>query len=354
MNSKYKVLQIGGSDKESKHSYFDLCPESPDGTKVIYFQYDNGAPGEGRIVICSADGKKPVNVPFTCYGNSHNVAAQQWINNDKVVFQFLEDNETYCGVYSISEGAFRKVSGGIRMFSDITGLGLFVAIESGDDMRGQAEQIVCSLDLNKNRIRKLFTLKDAAAIHPLRDKLSSLEGAYFKHTKWSPEGGKFITVFQYKPDALVKSIFVANADGSDLRYLCEFGHHPMWSRDSSYIYALRKLPEEGYNELLSYPIDGSEPYILLERVLGVHSSISPDNRYLVVDVFGWEKDGQGAILLYDLSVKDYEVLATFPLPDTTHSTGTHPHPVWSRNGKRVYFNAVHEEQARLFAVDLFA
>lgn len=349
MNSKYKVTQISGSEKEAKHSYFDLCPESPDGTKVIFFQYDKGSPGEGHIVICSLDGKDTINVPFTCYANSHSAAEQQWMNNDEVVFQFSENNETHCGVYSIREGTFRKTPGGIRMFSEINGLGLFITAEAGNSKK---KQTVCSIDINKNQIRELFTLKDAAAIHPFESKLPSIEDSYFKHTKWSPDGRKLFIVYTNRPDSRVKSIFLANADGSELSYLCEFGHHPMWSWDSSYIYAFRKLPERGYNELIAYPVDGSEPYTMLNRAPGVHSSISPDNRYLVTDVHNWEKDGQGAILLYDLQLKDYEVLVTFPLPDKSHETGTHPHPVWSRDGKRVYFNAIHEDKAGLFAVEL--
>lgn len=348
MNSKYKVMQISGSDMESKHSYFDLCPESPDGTKVSFFQFDKGAPGDGRIVICRPDGSGCINVPFTCRAGSHTAAEQQWMNNDEVVFQFSEDDKTYCGVYSISEGTLRKVPGGIRMFSDISGLGLFVDKKPG----GSAlEHAVCSIDLSSNQTRRLFTVKDLAAINPLADKIPNLEDVYLKHTKWSSDGKQFFTVFTNRPDNRVKSLFVANADGSNLRYLCEFGHHPMWSSDSSYIYAFRKLPEKGYNDLIAYPVDGSEPYIMLKHARGVHSSISPDNRYLVTDVHNWGKEGQGAILLYDLSAQDYEVLASFPLPDKSHETGTHPHPVWSRNGKRVYFNAMHEGQARLFAAE---
>jgi len=46
------------------------------------------------------------------------------------------------------------------------------------------------------------------------------------------------------------------------------------------------------------------------------------------------------------------VLARFATPDTTHETGVHPHPVWSRDGERVYFNVAETNVPHLYAIDL--
>ncbi len=79
------------------------------------------------------------------------------------------------------------------------------------------------------------------------------------------------------------------------------------------------------------------------------SGVSPAK--VVADVYR-RAQGEGAIVLLDVKSGGEEELVGMKLPDTTHETGCHPHPVWSRDGSRVYFNSTDCGTAQLYAVDL--
>ena len=65
------------------------------------------------------------------------------------------------------------------------------------------------------------------------------------------------------------------------------------------------------------------------------------------DVLRRPAPDEGGIILYDLRGRsprgdEHELLATFPLPDLTHETGVHPHPAFSHDVRRAYFNATED------------
>jgi hypothetical protein len=70
--------------------------------------------------------------------------------------------------------------------------------------------------------------------------------------------------------------------------------------------------------------------------------------------------GFAEILLSDLVTGEHEVLASFANAnantnaDYEHATGCHPHPVWSRDGKCIYFNAAESGLPYLYVIDLEA
>jgi len=110
--------------------------------------------------------------------------------------------------------------------------------------------------------------------------------------------------------------------------------------------------DQGGQELVAKGLDGREAKAILRGALGVHGTLSVDRRRLITDVYDWPEAGRAAILRYNLTTGDYEVLVRMALPDTTHKTGCHPHPVFSRDRKRVYFNSTNSGVPRLYAIEL--
>jgi len=91
-------------------------------------------------------------------------------------------------------------------------------------------------------------------------------------------------------------------------------------------------------------------------VSGDHPSVSPDGSLVVTDTlmtsFGGDRNEWG-IVLTDVKGTGQIVLHHF---DNSHGAKSwrvsHPHPVFSPDGKRIYFNVSDGEFTRLFVAEI--
>ena len=349
MESDLRIRRVSG-DAPAVHGYYDLCPESLDGRRVVYFEFAGKVPGPGSVVVARPDGSERRTVAEAVPGGAHTGALQQWADADTVVFNHRGDGGDTTVLICTSDGSRRELPGSARMVSPD---GRWALSHPPADRRS-----VALTGLQGGPRRELFTAEQALALHPGRDRVEKPEVLRFQNTKWSPDGASFLAVFTNEgyrrshPELpRVKSILVAEADGANLRYLKEFGHHPMWSPDGSFVYCFDRLPNGGQS-LVAQPADGGNPREIWPESPGVHATLTRDGSRVVADAFNWPARGRGGILLYNVASGDCRPLARFAMPDTTHETGCHPHPVWSRDQRRVYFNAAEDGTPHLYAIDL--
>jgi hypothetical protein len=76
------------------------------------------------------------------------------------------------------------------------------------------------------------------------------------------------------------------------------------------------------------------------------------------DAHFWPVKDRGAVLIHDLQTGETETMHETDCPivewQTSHPPKQvcHPHPVWSADGRRVYFNAVVNEMPQLCVADV--
>jgi len=351
MQANRDVRRISG-ELPAIHAYFDLPPESPDGAWVVYFEFTDGVPGPGDLVLVRPDGSERRVILEGRSGNAHSALTQQWVDANRLAFKEGQADEVTT-ILDVRDGGTRDIPGAIRMLSPDGGRAVTFVGEPDNPRR----RVVCVTDIESGEMTRLFDVQDALAIHPFADRIEQREGLIFMNAKWAPDGSQFFAVFNNEvyrrdhPDVIrVKSIVIAGADGSGLRYLKEIGHHPMWSPDGSSITSF-DFATEGGQDFIAQPVDSGEPCTILERATGVHPTLSADGRRILTDAF-YKDRKEAAILMYDTATGDYETLATFRSEDTTHETGCHPHPAWSRDESRAYFNAADDGTPHLYAMDL--
>ena len=86
--------------RHTMHSYFNTCPESPDGRYVLF--YASTAKDGHRGEVCMRDrksGEEKVLATNINAEDAHRVACQQWVSNGKrIVFHGERDGEwcTWC------------------------------------------------------------------------------------------------------------------------------------------------------------------------------------------------------------------------------------------------------------------
>lgn len=347
MQTATPCRRLSDPDHASIHAYYDCCPENPAGNRLACFRFDGPVPGRGRVEIRDRDGLLLEHAGQGAWGIGHVGAFPTWADDDAVLWVDGPDDgdadpRTY--LRELSRGHQRALPGRIRQFHPGSGRGLLQeCVHDAANPLGLTRSIAV-IDRAGDILGRLHlddchaSLRDPAAAPP-REQLSLM------NAKWSPDGSRFMAVYStepfrrrscVKPAAHYKVLVVAAADGGDVRFLGHCGHHPSWTPDGSGIIAYQR--RDGGQDLVRFDLASGEATTLLPGVPGVHPTLAPDGRSVVTDVFDREH-GRARILRCSLPGGGMEVLADFAHVDFAHSDGHHPHPVFSRDGQRIYFNA---------------
>ena len=96
------------------HSYYTTCPESPDGSRVIYFASSAADGQSGDVVMRDrASGEEKVLVSNLKVEDAHRVACQQWVSNgSRVVFHGQRGEEWFVGCVDLDTMKERTLATG--------------------------------------------------------------------------------------------------------------------------------------------------------------------------------------------------------------------------------------------------
>lgn len=342
------------------HRYYDVRCESPDGTRLLYFEFDGPVPGPGTVFVAHRDGSNAQAVgrcEGACYG--HVGANATWISDHQVWFMTGGQFHNQSRLVRLDTGSAQDLSANIRAFHEGTGLAALTVSDPAagtDEFTRRRRFRVDRLHVDSGAVSPLLTIEQAVAAHPQRDRLTP-ERMNFMNTKWSPDGATLSVVFTdqiycslTREPRRTKCLILVDADGGNVRYLTEFNHHPMWAPDSSFI--LAHHPGTDGQELRAHPVNGAASRVLLDSFVGIHTSLDRAMERVVTDAFDFEETGRGAVLLYELRTGRREVLAAGPHERHDHESGTHIHPQWSRDESRILFNLAADGTPQLYAVDV--
>ncbi len=359
MKSDYSLKQLSAG-AAAVHRYYDTPCESPDGDRILYFRFDGPIPGPGEVVVAGRDGADPralARVDADCLG--HVGAQATWVDRETVSYAADGARASVTVIASLNGGGTREVRGGIRQFHPDARRAVVnrAGAAPGDELSWKRKTIVESVDCDSGDVLPLLTVEQAAAAHPAGNVDPSRMN--LMNTKWSPDGTRLFAVFtdeiyarHHCEKRTIKSLILVNADGSDVRYLGEFTHHPIWSPDGAAVIAHLRNERFGGQDLVSLPLDGSGTRTLIAGYAGVHSTPNRAGTKVITDAFRSPAEGGASILRYDLESGEAEVLCSGAHRDFDHNTGCHPHPQWSADEKRVYFNMADSGSPQLYALEL--
>lgn len=357
------------------HAYFNTCPESPDGTHVLFYASSafDGEHGEIRIRH-RATGKETVLARAIHAEDAHRAVCQQWVSHGRrVVYHGQRDERWFVAVVDVETGEERilahdRLAGWGRPDADVVPLyGLhwnpgryrdleLVDVASGDIVTAVTADAVQS------------TYPDFIAAHLLR----TLPGAADEPIGSSARKTFSIFFPVLSPDRQRVFFKLATPGGGDPRsgkastrlglvcydlaeqrflYLNEKWGHPSWHPDS------RTIVEAGH---LLFDSDTGEYRRIpdLPPCRGDHPSVSPDGKLLVTDTtldrFGGEA-AQWGILVADVRGGKYAMIHRFDNSQGARSwRRSHPHPVFSPDGRRIYFNVSDGRWTRLHVAEIAA
>ncbi len=363
-----KISQVvPGAECHTIHTYFNISPESPDGKHVLYFASSTPEGHEGEVRILErADGKEKVLARNLTTEDAHRVACQQWCNGGKhVVYHDFRKGKWIVLAIDIASKK-EKVLVEDRQLGIVNAGGKWIPVygchwnpgphrdlelinvETGESKTPLTAEQVCAeypewlnKEFGNGRISIFFPVLSHDGSKVMIKIACGNGGNDFRTPEASHRNGKIIF-------DLEKSCFIRRYD--------TWGH-PSWHPDSKRIFGVIPDPKTKENKnYLSDPQTGEEIRIIPASPSD-HPSFSPDGRFFVTDAnIGWRsygKPGENAIFLASTSKDEYDMIDRFiNTGGATSWRQPDPHPVFSLDSRRIYYNVSSGKWTRLHVAEI--
>ena len=339
------------------HSYFNTCPESPDGKQVLFFA--SAAHDGQRGEVCLRDratGKETVLARDLNVEDAHRVACQQWVSQGhRVVYHGERAGGWFTAAVDVDTGKERilaqdRLAGWGQPQSDLVPLyGLHWNPGSHRDLE--------LVNVETGAIRTAVTAEAVRGAYP-----DWIGKAY---------GEQPVSIFfpVLSPDLHRVFFKMAAASGGDARstaasqrqglvcydlehaqFLClrqKWGH-PAWHPDS------RTIVEAG-NLLIDSKTGAAQHIPGLPGFGAGHPSASPDGKLMVTDTLMDRVGGSAqewGVVVADMCGTNHVGIHHFDNSQGAASwRRSHPHPVFSPDGRRIYFNVSSGPWTQLYVAE---
>ena len=377
--SGVKISAVSPKDgRHTIHSYFNTCPESPDGTRVLFYSSTAKDGHRGEVVVRDrASGEEKIVATNINAEDAHRVACQQWVSGGRrVVFHGERDGEwnTWCvDLDTMKERvlAHNQLAGWGRPNADIIPLysphwklGAHPDLDLINVATGEKTTSV-TVDALKQAypdwFAKAFGEGRPSIFFPILS--PDLKRVFFKMALKTGEDPRS------KSASAREGLVCYSIAEKRFLYMNPKWGHPSWQPDSRHITEMHfTVFDSNDGSMKANPgmptkaararatAEGKPaPEFPLRDVSGDHPSVSPDGKIVVTDTIMTSFDGarnEWGVVLADTKGTGQIVLHHF---DNTHGAKSwrvsHPHPVFSADGKRIYFNVSDGEFTRLFVAE---
>jgi outer membrane protein assembly factor BamB len=338
----------------SIHAYFNCSPESPDGKRVVLFTSSSKDGHEGQVrVIHRHDGSQAVLADNIVAEDAHRAACQQWNSGGKrVVYHNLQGDEWVVVAIDVDTGKRRVLArnrhvgfgapGGTVV--PVVGLhwspGQHTGLELIDTGTGAARTVVTADAVRKafpDDVKALFGERPISIYFPVMSpdgnrvffKLATSLGGDFRSKQASQREG--LICFDLR-------------DGKLLWMHRRWGH-PAWHRDGVQLINVGPVTIDAVTgEVKGH--SGFPPFP------GSHPSFSPDGLFTTDAIVESKPASVWSVVVGDLVLGKSHVLHRFDNSQGAASwRRSHPHPVFSADGKRLYFNVSADRWTRLYVAE---
>lgn len=346
------------ASRHSIHAYFNACPESPDGRHVLYYSSDvpDGESGELRVLERST-GRETVIARDLKVEDAHRAACQQWSAGGKyVLYHNLRDGRWSVHAVELATGQDRVLAMDRQLgFGSATGRlapvygchwnpGPYRDLELIDVVGGTAVVAVTAAETVARYgdwIERKLGSRDLTIFFPVMSPDETK--VFFKPCV--PGGG---LSFRGMSVSKREGKLVYDLGRKQFLGLIDQWGHPSWSPDSAAIF------EKG--NFLQDPSATKPVRRFAPSCFSDHPTLSPDGRSFVTDAdvskrpFG--RPGAWAIGVGSTKRDEYVVVDVFDNTQGARSwRHNHPHPVFSADGRRLYYNVNDGPWTRLMVAE---
>ncbi|MDB6074431.1 MAG: hypothetical protein JWO89_2071, partial [Verrucomicrobiaceae bacterium] len=341
-----KVSQVSTvPGRHTMHTYYLTNPESPDGKRVLFYASTDPKGHIGQVcIIDRATGKETVLADNVHTEDAHRVACQQWLSGGKrVVFHevigkrwrvVVVDMDTLAKTVIAEDHqlAFGQPNGDwVPMYGCHWNPGPYRDLEVWDAATGKTRTMVRIAEVEAKYgawLNKEFVGKPTSIFEPTLS--PDLKRVFFKIAAGNG-GDDYMTKAASHRQGLVCYSFEKNA----LTWRRDSWGHPAWHPDSKHIIEVGNV---------LYDSDGGPATKVKELpyLSGSHPSVSPDGKLQVTDGVADKCGGkpkEWGIVVGDMRGGKWALVHSFDQSQGAKSWRvSHPHPAFSADGKRIYFN----------------
>ncbi|OYW71562.1 MAG: hypothetical protein B7Z37_27435 [Verrucomicrobia bacterium 12-59-8] len=342
------------------HTYYLTNPESPDGKWVLFFTSTDpqGHLGEVRMIE-RATQKETVLADNVHTEDAHRVACQQWLSGGKgVAFHEVIDKKWRVVVVDVEtlkktivaedhQVGFGRPEGDLLpMYGCHWNPGPFRDLEVWDASSGKTTTYAKISEVEAKYgewLQKEFAGKPCSIFFPVLS--PDLKRVFFKVAAGNGGDDYMSSRASHRQGTVVYDFEKAGCIWQRNRW-----GHPAWTPDSQHIFEAGNI---------SFDIaDNPAKYTRLKDVpvlSGTHPSVSPDGTLMVTDGMSKNVGGKGdewGIQVVDMNGGKWVLLHSFAQNGGAKSwRRNHPHPAFSADGKRIYYNVSDGPFTRLMVAE---
>jgi hypothetical protein len=351
---------LAEEDRHSVHTYYTASPESPDGRWVLMYTSTARDGGKGEIwIVERVSGQRKVLARDVTVEDIHRAACQQWVSGGRRVI-FHDCRQGVWSVICVDIDTLKeRVLATGRQLGFGQAYGNVVPLYGPHWAPGDHRDLEI-LDVESGEIRTVLTASAVKTTYPdwIGKKFGEnpvsiffpvlspdLGRIFFKMA--TPKGGKY--------QSLRLGLVCYDLKASKFLFMSKGWGHPGWLPDSR-----TTMDVAGGKIVLIDSKDGTTSAVPnLPRFGGAHPSAGPDGRVFATDMasvesFGGPK-GHWGVVVGDLRGGPSVLLHHF---DNSRGAASwrrsHPHPAFSADGKRLYYNVSATQWSRLYVAESWA
>lgn len=351
------IWRLTNSQIEDKHSYYDISPWSPDGKYLVFSSAlpqdlgpnntggDNFVTSSGLIYIMDTENYEIMQIAKNTLFNTHTGAFAVWHPIENKVY--FNRSSGKIGLVNLENPEEKRViEGDMRQFSP-DGQKIVTTSNDSSFKEGQG---VYTMNEDGSELKRILSTEALYEITPNRDKFS-IENMTVGNTKWTPNSQHMLVAMWVKhwSNPIRRSIYVVSKDGSKARWLTYFGGHHSWTPDGKQVlhvgYKTHTDEEQKDRRLFLTSFDGLQSRVVIEEEMGSHPLMNPTNT-MITD---WDQHG---VVVVHIKEQRVERLASFGEGFKMDHEGTHPHSVWSPDGKQILYNSAQTGTSQLYQIPM--
>lgn len=344
------------------HTYYLTRPESPDGSRVLFYASTTPEGHHGDLVVLErATGKETIIARDVDTEDAHRAACQQWTSGgNRVAYHDVKKGRWSVHVVDLDTLIDRKLVEGRqlcfgRATDDLVPIygchwnpGEYRDLELLNAATGEVRTALAIADVEKQYgdwLAKEFGGLPTSIFFPN----ISPDGkrVFFKMS--APGSDGIANHFMSKNASRRQGLFVYELATKQSMFMREKWGHPAWHPDSARIIEMGNVffDTSHGGTMIRMPN--------LPAMPGNHPSVSPGGKLFVMDgevtnLGG--PPGHWGVTVCDVRGSQYEVLHRFDNSRGAKSwRKNHPHPVYSADGQRIYFNVNQGDWTELYVAE---